>query len=277
MLEQKVNCHGRYPIKVIKNMKRITSLFIKTARIFLVFLVLAGSLLTLYDNRGGIKTLFSSPIETVDRSESDQFWAKEILKGGYILYFRHAERDKYIDVQVYDSLESSFQPRASSNYRLGEEEYFSPAVCLNDRGLIQARSIGEIVKKVKLPVEEIIASPSCRARQTASIAFGKIDKIAPVLVHRGPYKEDFNKHKIDVKKFLAQLNVPIKKNTIVIAHNDVIDRVIFSNTFDGASNIYLEEGGFVVISQSVSGVLTLEHTFTNFLNFSSQHYGRPRN
>ncbi len=265
-----------YNSNVSKNLVKLKFMLINSAKIVLVFSVLAASLLTLYDNRGGIKSIISSPIETEDRSDRNAFWAKEILEGGYILYFRHAERDKYIDVQVYDSLESSLVPKSTSDYRLGEEEYFSPAVCLNERGLIQARSIGEVISDVNLPVGEIIVSPSCRARQTASIAFGRYDKVVAVLMHRGPYKEDFDEHKIDVKNFLTQLIVPSKRNTIVVAHNDVIDRVIFSNPFKGASNIPLEEGGFVVISQSISGTLTLEHTFTNFLNFSSQFYERPK-
>ena len=263
---------------MIRTLQKLMGPAVKTAKICLVVSVFAASLITLYDNRGEIRSIFSfsTPIETEYQSDSDQFWAKKILEGGYILYFRHAERDKYIDVQVYDLLESNFSPKASSGYRLGEDEYFSGAVCLNERGLIQAKSISEIVIDVKLAVGEVIASPSCRARQTASIAFGGFDSLAPILVHRGPYGENFDKHKIDVKNFLAQLNVVPKKNTIVIAHNDVIDQVIFSNSFKGPSNIYLEEGGFVVISQSGSGELILEHTFRNFLNFSSQHYKRPR-
>jgi phosphohistidine phosphatase SixA len=259
-----------------KYLGKLTSLLINTSKIFIVLSVLTASLLTLYDNRAGIKSIISSPIETEGQSDTHAFWAKKILDGGYILFFRHAERDKYLDVQVYDSLETSLVPKSLSGYRLGEEEYFSSAVCLNERGIIQARSIGEIVSDINLPVGKVIVSPSCRARQTALIAFGGYERAVAVLVHRGPYKEDFDEHKIDVKDFLAQLSVSPERNTIVVAHNDVIDRIIFTNSFDGASAISLEEGGFVVISQSKSGSLTLEHIFTNFLNFSSQFYDRPK-
>lgn len=147
---------------------------------------------------------------------------------------------------------------------------------MNDRGLIQARAIGEIMNDIALPIESIVVSPSCRARQTASIAFGGFNKIAPVLVHRGPYKEDFAQHKADVGIFLSQLDVSPKKNTLVIAHNDVIDREIFSNPSGGDSRINLEEGGFVVISKNADGTLKLEHEFTNFATFSLQHFERPK-
>ena len=53
-----------------------------------------------------------------------------------------------------------------------ENEYFSKAVCLNDRGLVQGRAIGEIIKKVNIPYHVVVSSPSCRARQTAKLAFG---------------------------------------------------------------------------------------------------------
>jgi phosphohistidine phosphatase SixA len=256
--------------------RRLLGITAKIIQTFLIFLVTIASLLTVFDNREGIRSAFSSLVNTEDPQGSDQFWAKRILDGGYILYFRHAERDKYLDVFIYDLLESNFPPKTETGYRLGNQDYFSGAVCLNDRGLIQARAMGEIVNDIALPVGSVVVSPSCRARQTASIAFGGFDKIAPVLVHRGPYKEDFTKHKIEVGKFLSRLNVPSKKNTIVIAHNDVIDRAIFSNSFKGDSTIYLEEGGFVVISKSKDGTLKLEHTFTNFATFSLQHFQRPR-
>jgi len=257
-------------------LRRLLDITVRIVKISLVSLIAVASLLTVFDNREGIRSAFSNLVETENPQGSDEFWAKRILGGGYILYFRHAERDKYLDVFIYDLLESNFPPKAEGGYRLGDKDYFSGAVCLNDRGLIQARAMGEIVNDIALPVESVVVSPSCRARQTASIAFGGFDKIAPVLVHRGPYKEDFANHKADVGKFLAQLKVSPKKNTVVIAHNDVIDREIFTNSSGGDSEIYLEEGGFVVISKNSDGTLKLEHEFTNFATFSSQHFERPK-
>jgi phosphohistidine phosphatase SixA len=257
-------------------LRRLFGLTAKIVQALLIFLVAIASLLTVFENREGIRSTFSALVKTEDPQGSDQFWAKRILDGGYILYFRHAERDKYLDVFIYDLLESNFPPRAEGGYRLGDKDYFSGAVCLNDRGLIQARAIGEILNDIALPIESVVVSPSCRARQTASIAFGGFDKIAPVLVHRGPYKEDFAQHKAEVGRFLAQLSVASKKNTVVIAHNDVIDREIFSNSSGGDSKIYLEEGGFAVISKNSDGTLKLEHEFTNFATFSLQHFERPK-
>ena len=104
--------------------------------------------------------------------EDDIFWAKEILNGGYILHFRHAERDKWIDVQMYDALESDVHENGADDSRYAENDYFSEAVCLNDRGKIQAKAIGEHLSNINLPIGSVVSSVSCRARQTAVLAFG---------------------------------------------------------------------------------------------------------
>ena len=51
------------------------------------------------------------------------------MNGGYIPHFRHAERDKWIDVQMYDSLESDVHDNGLNESRLAEIDYFKDAVC----------------------------------------------------------------------------------------------------------------------------------------------------
>jgi len=68
-------------------------------------------------------------------SKNNKKWAKEIMNGGYILYFRHTEKNKWIDGVVYDALE------ASDNERFGEKEYFEKHTCLNEKGKSQAKAI----------------------------------------------------------------------------------------------------------------------------------------
>ena len=97
------------------------------------------------------------------------------MNGGYILHFRHAERDKWTDVEMYDALETELQNGNSNSFRFAENEYFESAVCLNKRGKIQAEAMGEVIKYSKLPVSYVISSPSCRARQTADLVFGGYD------------------------------------------------------------------------------------------------------
>ena len=52
-----------------------------------------------------------------------------------------------------------------------------------------------------MKISEVISSPSCRARQTSNLAFGRIDKISNALVHYGPWNEERKTHLDAVKKF----------------------------------------------------------------------------
>ena len=65
------------------------------------------------------------PIKSDYQNNMDEFWAKEILSGGYILFFRHAERYKpepFQQLQVYDAYEVN-------NNLKGENTYFAKFVC----------------------------------------------------------------------------------------------------------------------------------------------------
>lgn len=203
-------------------------------------------------------------------TSDDQYWAQEILNGGYILHFRHAERDKWIDVQMYDFLESNFQ-----DYNAAEREYFSEAVCLNERGKVQAQALGDVIKSVGLPVGKVVSSVSCRARQSADLMFGGYDSAHKILVHRGPYNENSKAHASDLKSFyLKLLDAPPseKINVAILSHNDVISRRMFKNKFM-LGPLSLEEGGFYVISRK-DGSLFLEHEFHNYQDFARAFYLR---
>jgi len=209
--------------------------------------------------------------EKFSGSKSDSEWAKKIMNGGYILHFRHAERDKWIDVQMYDSLESDV--KNSKSLRKAEDDYFTKAVCLNSRGLVQAKAIGEHLNNVELPIGYVISSPSCRSRQTADLAFGGYQTTNRDLVHIGPYVED-RKYRINnLKKIYSSLPIEKGKNTIVSAHNGVIINEMFINPEKAGKSPWLEEGGFYVISKTDKG-LKLEHQFTYFKNFIKNFYSR---
>ena len=193
------------------------------------------------------------------------------MEGGFILHFRHAERDKWIDVQMYDALESDVHQKGVNESRLAENDYFKDAVCLNERGLIQAKAIGEHLKNINFPIGYVTSSPSCRSRQTADIAFGGYESIDRDLVHIGPYFEDKTTR---TKKLLnLYLNLPVSpsKNTIVSAHNSIIFSDLLVNSND--SKLSLEEGGFYVLSKK-DDQLFLEHEFHNFNEFIRHFYER---
>lgn len=204
-------------------------------------------------------------------NKDDIYWANKVIEGGFILHFRHAERDKWIDVTMYDALESDIHNNGKDGSRFAENDYFANAVCLNSRGKIQARAIGEHIKNIGLPIGHIASSVSCRARQTAELAFGKYDTLHRILVHTGPYNEEHSIRIKNLKTFYLNLPLEEKKNTIVSAHNGVIVCEMFENCKD--EKLGLEEGGFFVISNK-DDKLYLEYEFHNYNNFNKVFYKR---
>lgn len=175
-----------------KKFKIFEKLFIYLCLVIITF----SSIVYLYDNRNKTKSKiisFFSKSAYENKNENDYYWAKKIMEGGYILHFRHAERDKWIDVVNYDSLDSHVHNKGDNQTRYPENDYFSSAVCLNDRGKVQAKVMAEHLKHINFKVGYVMSSTSCRARQTANLVFGGFDEMKTILVHKGPYKENEKK------------------------------------------------------------------------------------
>lgn len=241
--------------------------------LFLVLCVISlSSLIYIYEKREDLYSFFQEECnEDYETCLNDEYWAKEILNGGYILHFRHAEREKWIDVQMYDSLESDVHSNGENESRYAENEYFKKAVCLNSRGLIQATAMGEHIAKIQLPIERVFSSVSCRSRQTAELAFGGYDSLHRLLVHDGPYNESYKERLQNLVSFYMNLPIPEKGNIIISAHNGVVRCEMFVNC--SRRNLDLEEGGFYIIKAREEG-LYLEHEFHNFHLFQKIFYPR---
>ena len=260
-----------------KKFKIFEKFFIYLCLVIITF----SSIIYLYDNRFKTKSkiisFFSKPTYE-SKNENDYYWSKKIMEeGGYILHFRHAERDKWIDVVNYDSLDSHVHNKGDNQTRYPEKDYFSSAVCLNERGKVQAKVMAEHLKHINFKVGYVISSTSCRARQTANLVFGGFDEMKTILVHKGPYKEDEKKRINKLKNLYLSLPIIEGKNTIVSAHNSVVNKGMFVNDTSQFENdmkeLSLEEGGFFVISKK-NGQLKLEHMFYVFSQFSKNFHER---
>lgn len=216
-----------------------------------------------YTEEGKVLNNFSY---SVDRDQAEL--AKDIVEnGGYILYFRHGHREKWIDVAMYDAMEALEQIDANNHY-------FKSAVCLSKMGIIQVRMMGEIIKKINVPVGNIITSPSCRARQTSQALFGTVGIIDNLFLHPGPYNENLAEFKKSVKKTILKLEVSKGTNSIISAHNGIIKTEVF-DVIKKNIKFNLEEGGFYVIKK-IDAKLVLIDKFHNFNNFSQIFFKRPK-
>lgn len=105
---------------------------------------------------------------------------EELRKGGYILYFRHFHTDhtkwhedpvkpKHAEMTVQDFLATCDQQRP-----------------LTDFGRRRASDVGTLLRKQDIPVGKVLASPYCRAVESATLVAGRApDETTYALLHRG--------------------------------------------------------------------------------------------
>jgi len=94
-----------------------------------------------------------------------KIWADRLVKGGYILHIRHAQREKWADSSAFDNYELVTGTDASKSS-------FSKATCITPQGVEEAKLIGRVFELAKVRISKVYSSPSCRAWQTALHAFG---------------------------------------------------------------------------------------------------------
>ena len=247
-------------------MKKYLFLIERIVLYFCILIITLASLIFLYEKKDRIFLKLSRTVNSTDYIKEDKIWFNEILNNpGYILFFRHAEREKWLDVKFYDAIELEDNIAA-------EESSFSKAVCLSSRGVEQAKMMGEYFKKINLNIKTIVSSPSCRARQTALLALGEINIIENKLVHYGPWNETENFHYQNVRDVLLKVPYEKGKNTIITAHNGVIEERVVDK-YPAGFTFDLNEGGFYVI-EKYENKLIVKHKFNNFHFFSKNILSR---
>jgi phosphohistidine phosphatase SixA len=144
---------------------------------------------------------------------------EQLREGGYVLYLRHTSTD----FSQNDSRMTSYEDCASQRN-------------LTDQGRDEARAIGEHVKRLKIPVGEVLASPFCRTMETARLAFGKAR--ATNDVRGGPARTDDPARYAALRKLLSS-NVPKGQNLVISSHGNPFHAV--------AGPPYLAEGEIAVV------------------------------
>ncbi|MBF2097918.1 MAG: histidine phosphatase family protein [Gloeomargaritaceae cyanobacterium C42_A2020_066] len=168
------------------------------------------------------------PGEVANANFQDTLSGNELLsdlqKGGYIIYFRHAQTEK------------DYADQADPNMRIDDCETQRK---LSDVGVKQSKDIGAAFIAKNIPVGSVIASEYCRAWKTADLAFGKHEK-NPKLNFL-PFEEytdaQVQEMKTNVMPLLTQVP-PSGKNTIIVGHDDI---------FEAATGIYPDPQGMAYI------------------------------
>ena len=151
--------------------------------------------------------------------------AKSLRQGGYVLYMRHASTDFSQD----DSAMRSYEDCASQRN-------------LTDKGRGEARSVGEQIRRLRIPVGEVLASPFCRTMETARLTFGKAQAMQEV--RGGPARVEDPARYDGLKKLLAS-PVPKGEDRIIVSHGNPFYAV--------AGPPYLAEGEIAVVRPEGNG------------------------
>jgi phosphohistidine phosphatase SixA len=206
------------------------------------------------------KNLISASFENVRKvQQKDVYWANEMKKGGYIIHIRHAEREKWDNAVAYDALEL-IENLDARDYK------WARSSCLTDRGIEDAKLIGRVFGYLNIPVNKIISSPSCRARETAIFAFNRIDEVTPSLLHRTAMRAADHIPMAEQLERVVTSSYAYNENIILSGHAgtlsfDIANKVGFvkiNNTHNIDERI---ETGIVIISKDDNGAFTAVHKF----------------
>jgi broad specificity phosphatase PhoE len=149
--------------------------------------------------------------------------AADLRQGGYVLYMRHASTD----FSQNDSRMTSYEDCASQRN-------------LTDKGRAEARAVGEQVRRLRIPVGPVLASPFCRTMETARLAFGTAERM---LEARGGPASDSERY-AGLKKLMST-RVGKGANRVIVSHGNPFRAL--------AGSPYLAEGEIAVLAPNGSG------------------------
>lgn len=133
----------------------------------------------------------------------------DVAGGGYVLFFRHAERNTAV---------LSTTDLAAVDNR-GE---CVPGSELTPNGTADATALGERFKRYGIRVQKVYASPTCRTVQMARLAFGDGFETTRALTWPGMWSESEGADLAPALRRLLGTPPEPKKNIVLIAHNDVL-------------------------------------------------------
>lgn len=93
----------------------------------------------------------------------------QLRKGGFVIYMRHGPTD-------------TARPDRAPQVDLNDCNTQRP---LTDYGRRLAERLGQMVRNAGIPVNEVVSSPMCRARESAEAAFGKNFTVVTNLMYSG--------------------------------------------------------------------------------------------
>ena len=161
--------------------------------------------------------------------------ASALARGGYVIYFRHADTGSPYAEQGVDLKRCETQRN------------------LNDNGREDARLIGVQFKMLKIPLGEVLSSEFCRCKETADLAFGR-HTLEPMLtgVSRSAEAAPRREQAIAALKKMLAATPAQGTNTVLVSHGyNLWDAEGFHLGAQGEAAIFKPDGkvGYVLVAR----------------------------
>jgi len=143
-------------------------------------------------------------------------WINDLRLGGYAIVFRHGAT--YSDQTSTDPMSRHTADPMSRQNVSAERQ-------LNDQGRAQAKSIGESMRKLRIPVGLVLTSTTQRAVDTGTLlGFGEVTA-TPDLAESGPaVPPDENNRRAKALRKLVAGRPPADNNLVIVSHKpNIID------------------------------------------------------
>jgi len=158
-----------------------------------------------------------------------------LREGGYVVVFRHAATDTGMDTT--DDLRDCSRQRN-----------------LNSEGRRQSREIGRAFERLGIPVGRVVASPFCRTRDTARIAFGRV-RASRALLSVEFFASPQEGRRRGLRRLL-EARPPDGTNTVLVSHGSAIYEATERDPEEGEA-VIVEPGqgkrGFALVSTVAAG------------------------
>jgi phosphohistidine phosphatase SixA len=204
-----------------------------------------------------------------ERDRQVALWSEKLKKGGYILYMRHANREKWHNFVAFDvyALKSNVQDASQTS--------FKRAVCLSEQGVEEAKMIGKIFELAKIPVGTVVSSPSCRAKQTAAYAFGRFDRVEDSLLFPGLRSKNEPQESSDqLIRLLSKVEIKPDTNTVISAHGGTLEAYMGGAITGDTSKV--NETGFHIIERRSDGKLVIVFNFESIMELAINVINSPQ-
>ena len=151
---------------------------------------------------------------------------ERLRRGGYVLAFRHAATDFSMTDETGEFSDCSRQRN------------LSPA------GRRQAREIGDAFRRLRIPVGRVLASPPCRTRDTARLAFGHL-RPSRSLLSAEFFPGDAGAEERQPRLLRRLLARPPggSTNTVLVTHGFAIDHAAGLSVAEGEAAVFIPGRG----------------------------------